>query len=137
MSFCTKCGKEIAEGVKFCTNCGTAVNGQAVGNAQVTVTTTTGNQNTPAQPQVIVYNQPTPGISPSWPVKSKIVAGILGIVLGSVGAHKFYLGKVGMGIVYVLFFWTCIPGLIGFVEGLIYLCSSDENFQLTQHVRLE
>lgn len=137
MSFCTKCGKEIAEGGKFCTSCGTAVNSQAAGSAQVTVTTALGNQNNTAQPQVIVYNQPTPGISPSWPVKNKIAAGLLGIFLGGLGVHKFYLGKVGMGIVYVLFCWTAIPALIGFIEGIVYLCSSDENFQLTHHVRLE
>ena len=75
-------------------------------------------------------------INPAWPVKSKVVAGILALLLGGLGIHKFYLGKIGMGILYLLFCWTGIPAIIGFIEGLIYLCSSDENFQLKHHVRI-
>src|SRR5437899_3226308 len=57
--------------------------------------------------------------------KSKIAAGLLAILLGDFGIHKFYLGQVGLGIVYLLFFWTLIPGIIGIVEGIIYLTMSD------------
>lgn len=60
--------------------------------------------------------------------KSKTAAGILAILLGWIGIHKFYLGKTGMGILYLLFFWTYIPGIIGIVEGIIYLTSTDEKF---------
>ncbi|KAA0545297.1 TM2 domain-containing protein [Bacillus sp. BGMRC 2118] len=62
-------------------------------------------------------------------MKSRIVAGILGILLGSLGIHKFYLGKIGMGIVYIIFSWTGIPGIIGLIEGILYLVKSDEEFQ--------
>lgn len=97
-------------------------------------------QQMPSQ-QVIVQQQPqqiyVTGISPAWPVKSKIVAGLLAIFLGGLGIHKFYLGKIGQGIVYLLFCWTLIPEVIGFIEGIVYLCSNDENFQLKHHVRLE
>ena len=68
--------------------------------------------------------------------KSKMAAGLLGIFLGGLGIHKFYLGKIGMGIVYILFCWTYIPALIGFIEGIIYLTQNDENFQLKNHVRI-
>ena len=40
--------------------------------------------------------------------KSKVAAGLLGIFLGGLGIHKFYLGRWGWGIVYLLFFWTYI-----------------------------
>ena len=60
--------------------------------------------------------------------KNKIVAGLLAIFLGFIGIHKFYLGKAGTGIVYILFFWTCIPAFIGFFEGINYLCMSDIQF---------
>ena len=60
--------------------------------------------------------------------KSRVAAGILGIFLGGFGVHKFYMGKIGMGILYLLFCWTFIPGLIGFVEGIIYLCEDDAKF---------
>ncbi len=61
-------------------------------------------------------------------MKNKNTAGILGILLGGVGIHKFYLGRIGAGIIYVLFCWTFIPSLVGFVEGIIYLTMSQEDF---------
>ncbi|ENV56471.1 NINE protein [Acinetobacter soli] len=60
--------------------------------------------------------------------KSKIAAGVLALFLGGFGVHKFYLGKVGQGILYLLFFWTFIPAIIAFFEAIIYFCTSDENF---------
>ena len=66
---------------------------------------------------------------PAGAGKSKIAAGILGILLGAFGVHKFYLGKIGLGILYLLFFWTGIPGIIGLIEGIIYLTMSDEDFR--------
>ncbi|WP_062104916.1 TM2 domain-containing protein [Bacillus niameyensis] len=61
-------------------------------------------------------------------MKNKLVAGLLGIFLGGFGIHKFYLGKIGLGIVYILFCWTGIPSIIGFIEGIVYIATSDENF---------
>ncbi|MFC7141368.1 NINE protein [Halosimplex aquaticum] len=58
----------------------------------------------------------------------RLIAALLAIFLGAFGAHKFYLGQTGLGILYLCFFWTMIPGLIGIVEGLIYLSKSDEEF---------
>jgi hypothetical protein len=51
-----------------------------------------------------------------------------GKVLGGLGAHKFYLGEVGLAIVYLLFSWTFIPAVVGLIEGLVYLCMSDDGF---------
>ena len=62
---------------------------------------------------------------------SKVMAGLLAIVLGSFGAHKFYLGYVKAGIVYLIFVFTLIPLLLGIIEGIIYLIKSDEDFQKT------
>ena len=76
-------------------------------------------------------------ISPAWPIKSKVVAAILAIFLGGLGIHKFYLGKIGAGILYLLFCWTGIPAIIAFIEGLVYLFGNEENFQLKHHVRLK
>lgn len=59
---------------------------------------------------------------------NKLTAGLLGILLGDFGAHKFYLGNTGMGILYLCFFWTFIPGIIGIIEGIQYLTMSDEDF---------
>lgn len=79
----------------------------------------------------------------------KVLAGILAILLGALGVHKFILGYqkegfillgitlasyllmcvVGLGL---LFVW--IPGLIGLIEGIIYLTKSDEEFYNTYQV---
>ena len=68
------------------------------------------------------------GAVPYTRTKSKVAAGILGILLGWVGVHKYYLGRVGQGILYTLFFWTGIPALLGLIEGIIYLTMDDERF---------
>ncbi|MBN1945938.1 MAG: NINE protein [Bradymonadales bacterium] len=61
-------------------------------------------------------------------MKDKSVAAILALFLGGVGGHKFYLGQTGAGIVYVLFCWTFIPAFIGFIEFIILLSMSKEEF---------
>lgn len=58
----------------------------------------------------------------------RLAAALLAIFLGSFGAHKFYLRKFGQGVLYLLFFWTAIPGIIGLVEGILFLAMSDEDF---------
>lgn len=60
--------------------------------------------------------------------KSKVAAALLAIFLGDFGIHKFYLGRPIQGIIYLLLFWTGIPAIIGFFEGIIYLCMSDASF---------
>jgi len=61
-------------------------------------------------------------------VKNKNIAGLLGIFLGGLGIHKFYMGRHGQGILYLLLCWTYVPAIIGFVEGIIYFADSDEKF---------
>jgi TM2 domain-containing membrane protein YozV len=61
-------------------------------------------------------------------LKNKIIAGVLAILLGGLGVHKFYLGNLGQGIIYLLFCWTGIPGIIGLIEGILYLVKTDEEF---------
>ncbi|MCS2481807.1 NINE protein [Bacteroides faecis] len=65
--------------------------------------------------------------------KSKATAAILAIFLGGLGAHHFYLGKTGLGILYLIFCWTWIPAMIGLIEGIMYLCMSDESFNQKYH----
>jgi TM2 domain-containing membrane protein YozV len=48
--------------------------------------------------------------------KDEVVGVVLAIFLGSFGAHHFYLKRTGLGILYLCFFWTGIPGFIGFIE---------------------
>ncbi len=71
----------------------------------------------------------------------KILAGILAILFGSFGVHKFILGYTKEGLIMLvttfvlgilsfgLLVW--VIGLIGFIEGIIYLTKSDKDFYQT------
>lgn len=63
----------------------------------------------------------------------KILAGVLALLLGGIGIHKFILGYTKEGIIQIVIsFVTCgIAGIIPFVEGIIYLTKSDEDFYNT------
>lgn len=130
---CPQCGAPIEPGASECKFCGEKLATRQMQQSQ-------GGY---AQTQQVVYQQPqtqqvyVTNINPAWPVKSKIVAGVLALLLGSLGIHKFYLGKIGSGILYLCFCWTGIPSIIAFIEGIVYLCSNDENFQLKHHVRIQ
>ncbi|HYC60677.1 MAG TPA: TM2 domain-containing protein [Thermoanaerobaculia bacterium] len=60
--------------------------------------------------------------------RSRVAAGILALFLGGIGAHKFYLGQPGLGIVYLLLVWTFVPAIVAVIEGIVYLCMSDAAF---------
>lgn len=69
-----------------------------------------------------------------------VAAGVLGILLGSLGVHKFVLGYTKSGVIMLLvsifgsvllFSGPIIMGIIGLVEGIIYLTKSDADFNNT------
>jgi TM2 domain-containing membrane protein YozV len=72
------------------------------------------------------YNQP-------YRSEKKVTAGILAILLGVFGVHKFYLGYTKAGIIQlILGLVTCgAVSIVGLIEGIIYLTKSDEEFDRT------
>jgi TM2 domain-containing membrane protein YozV len=65
----------------------------------------------------------------------KILAGILAILLGGLGVHKFILGYTKEGIIQIILGLACgLGALIGLVEGIIYLTKTDEEFYQTYQV---
>jgi TM2 domain-containing membrane protein YozV len=66
----------------------------------------------------------------------KVIAGILAIVLGGFGIHKFILGYTQEGIIQIVItVVTCgIGSILGLIEGIIYLTKSDEEFYQTYQV---
>ena len=61
-------------------------------------------------------------------MKNKTTAGILALLLGGLGAHKFYLGRIFQGLLYFIFCWTFIPAVVALIEGIWYLTMSDADF---------
>lgn len=112
--FCPSCGAESPSNARFCRSCGCQFSSAA--------------QPAPAPAPEPVYQTVvqvnTPVIENPEGKKrvSKFSYGILALLLGGIGAHKFYVGKVGMGILYLLFCWTFIPAVVSFIEGIIALC---------------
>jgi TM2 domain-containing membrane protein YozV len=68
---------------------------------------------------------------------SKIAAGVCGILLGSLGVHKFILGYTGAGLIMLLvtvltcFIASPVMHIVGLIEGILYLTKSDEEFVRT------
>jgi TM2 domain-containing membrane protein YozV len=117
--YCTKCGAINDDTAQFCTTC------------QASLSPVSGGY----QPMQSV-NQGTPGAMTDWQAMGadkKILAGILGIVVGGFGVHKFVLGYTTEGIIQIVItFLTCgAGGIVGIVEGIIYLTKSDEEFVRT------
>lgn len=100
---CVSCGVPKGVGANFCWNCAAQCNPMAA------VCTNCG-----------VQLDSVGGLSD----KSKMVAGLLGIFLGSVGIHRFYLGFTTIGIIQIVVtLVTCgIGSLWGFIEGIVILC---------------
>ncbi len=107
--FCVKCGKELEEGAKFCSECGYSVNGQ-VTNVEKT-----------EKEEAEVVDQ-------TISEKSRLVAFLLAFFVGVLGIHNFYLGKKGIGITQLVLTLTVLGSFISaiwaFVEMIIIICGN-------------
>lgn len=101
--FCKHCGSKIPEDAVICTQCGRQVE-QLSSNAQPNIVINNANTNTNTN----VNNNNRGYAKP----KNKWTAFILCLFLGFFGAHKFYEGKIGMGILYLFTGGLCGIGWI-------------------------
>lgn len=119
---CSSCGKNLVK-TKFCEHCGQKIDAECV------VCPKCGKQvgilQQPNQPNIVINNTNTNQnrgamFYPNLVKKDKWVAFLLCLFLGGVGAHKFYEGKAGLGILYI---FTCGLFFIGwFVDLITLLC---------------
>ena len=94
--FCKECGQKIAKKAVMCPHCGCQVENLEGANSAATPNIVINNSN--ANQNVNQMNVGMLGIR----AKNKWVALILCLFLGFFGGHKFYEGKAGMGILYIL-----------------------------------
>ncbi len=132
--FCSNCGNQVAEKAiacpkcgcpprkekNFCYNCGTQINAQQIMCVKCGVS----------------LSKSSSGSSSKEDEKKRIIMGIIAILVGSLGVHKFCHGSWGWGIVYILLsligcililplLVTCI---LSIVEGVRYLLMDDEEY---------
>ena len=110
---CPNCGESLKQAAKFCDKCGTKVGEEKKTDTKAKEVKT----ETVSKP---VNTQP----------KSKLAAGLLGIFLGSLGIHNFYLGYTGKAVAQLLisvlscFFLSPISAIWGLIEGILILTGS-------------
>ena len=84
-------------------------------------------------PPVSPYGQPTvQGDGPRYDESDRFIAAALAILLGTFGAHKFFYGATGAGVIMLLLTFTCVGSAftwpLGIIEVVIYLTKSPEEF---------
>lgn len=62
-------------------------------------------------------------------MKNRGIAVALALILGWIGIHRFYVGQIGWGILFLLFCWTYIPLIVGIINGIRYWYIGEEEFQ--------
>ena len=62
--------------------------------------------------------------------KSRGIAIVLALFLGGFGVHKFYLGRIGAGILYLLIAWTFIPVFLSFIDVLFLVIRGERQFNI-------
>ncbi|MBU0742351.1 TM2 domain-containing protein [bacterium] len=131
--FCRNCGKELNENALACPGCGVSPLSEKK-FCQACGKETLENQVMCTSCGAMLGRGAAAGAGG----KNKVTAGILGILLGSLGVHKFYLGYTGAGIIMLLIslvlglltvgIATGVMGTIGLIEGILYLTKSDAEF---------
>lgn len=136
MKYCIHCGAEIKDDAEFCGECGVSQGKLPEGS--------TGdrgdNEKYCTECGEIINKQaevcPECGVRQEFPQSSsassdsdQTTAGILALLLGGIGAHKFYQGNTKIGIIYLCFSWTFIPAILAFIEGILILMADEQEYE--------
>lgn len=158
---CPQCGASIGVGEVECRYCGERFSPnatqqtcqppfqQAQGQQAGFINRATyGGAGIQGQPQIVIQQNfgggPTaPGVVdgygayPMWPQKNKLAAILLAFFLGGLGAHWFYLGRSGKGVLYFcLLFVGGLSILLAFIDTIVFILTDRERFEMKYQVRL-
>ena len=113
--YCKNCGNPMDPNAAICVKCGCA---KGTGNSYCP------NCGQPTVPGAAACTSCGVGLAPAGEQKSKLAADLLGIFLGGLGIHNFYLGYTGKAIAQLLLSCTGISGIWGLIEGILILCGN-------------
>lgn len=130
--FCKYCGSELEKETNFCPNCGADLRSGTANESEPQAKNDERDNDGSKRAFVapIIPSEPTKS---TYSTKSKIVAGLLAIFIGSFGVHNFYLGYTAKAVAQlVLTLLSCcsfgitaiISGIWALVEGILILCGS-------------
>ncbi len=131
--FCKNCGQEVDANAVVCTSCGCApkAGDKFCGNCGVAVS--------PDQVVCVKCGAALRSV-PGSDKKDRTIAALLAILLGGFGAHMFYLGNTQSAVIRLVVALAAgsvtlglsafVMGIIGLVEGIIYLTKTDEEFEV-------
>lgn len=145
--YCTRCGKPMSiasehmRSTVACPHCSLMIDPWRVAQAAHAGHAQAGHSPGGGAPGTVPPTAPPPaGYAPGAPygaqypgqysgpvsTRSKVVAGVLGILLGGLGVHRFYLGYIGIGLIQILVFVVTfgMGGIWGFIEGILCLTGS-------------
>ena len=114
VKFCQNCGGELPEDAAFCIKCGVATKGKTNGGINNNANVNAGN---------------APVTDPN--AKSRLAAGLLGIFVGALGIHNFYLGYNGKAVAQLLMtvlscgMLSVASSIWGLIEGIFYLVEKE------------
>lgn len=127
--YCRNCGNEVDNKAVACPGCGVPPRLERKFCHGCGGTT---------EPNQVLCTKCGVALESASPEKSRLVAGLLGIFLGALGIHKFYLGYKNEGAVMLLValvggvltlgLATWAVHVVGLIEGIVYLTKSDEEF---------
>lgn len=109
--FCKHCGNKIPEDAVVCNVCGRQVE-ELKQSAMAQPSIVINNENTNSNTNVNTNINENTNENKSGKPKNKWVSFVLCLLLGYFGAHKFYEGKIGMGVLYLCTFGLCFVGVI-------------------------
>ena len=131
--YCRECGKKVNENAVACTSCG--VNPKLSKNFCGACGVKTKDNQIVCLKCGVSLGGSLAGSSSGE--KSKIIACLLALFLGTIGVHKFYLGYNTQGIImllcgtvgWILFLPPLVMAIIALIEAIMYISKSDEEFQ--------
>ncbi len=62
-------------------------------------------------------------------MKNRGTAIVLALFLGGLGIHRFYIGQIGWGFIFMIFCWTFIPAIVAFIDAIRWAAMGEKKFQ--------